>query len=392
MRITSLVGSMVLACAFLVIPVGSGAMPRVGLVVSVRVAPPILPVYAQPICPGPGYIWEPGYWAYSDEGYYWVPGTWVLPPRFGLLWTPGYWGFVDGLYVWHVGYWGPAVGFYGGIDYGFGYPGFGFYGGYWRGDRYFYNTRVTNVNRTIIHNVYDTNVTNQRESTNRVSFNGGPHGVNARPTSSQLSAARQRHVSMTSEQLQHQRAASTNRTMLASLNHGRPDVAASTRPEPLGNRPAAPHNRAANTERPATSKPAARPVPAPKSAPSRAEHYSSAAPKPASSRPARTPAHPSTPTPSSRPAPANPDNRPTHHSTPAAKPAAPQSETSVTHKQTSKPVPRSSGGSRSNEQHPSTVHTPPHQSQQHAAPPRSSAPHATSNQHPQPTKPEHPEH
>ena len=64
MRITSLVGSMVLAGAFLVIPVGSGAMPRVGVVVSVRVAPPILPVYAQPICPGPGYIWEPGYWAY----------------------------------------------------------------------------------------------------------------------------------------------------------------------------------------------------------------------------------------------------------------------------------------------------------------------------------------
>ena len=130
MRITSLVGSIVLAGAFLVVPARSGAMPRVGFVVSVRVAPPTLPVYAQPTCPVPGYIWEPGYWAYSDEGYYWVPGTWVLPPRFGLLWTPGYWGFADGLYVWHVGYWGPAVGFYGGIDYGFGYPGSGFYGGY----------------------------------------------------------------------------------------------------------------------------------------------------------------------------------------------------------------------------------------------------------------------
>jgi hypothetical protein len=389
MRITGLVGSMVLACAFLVIPVTSGAMPRVGVVVSVRVAPPILPVYAQPICPGPGYIWEPGYWAYSDEGYYWVPGTWVLPPRFGLLWTPGYWGFADGLYVWHVGYWGPAVGFYGGINYGFGYSGSGFYGGYWRGDQYFYNTRVTKVNRTIIHNVYNTNVTNQRESTNRVSFNGGPHGVNARPTSSQLSAARLPHVPMTSEQLQHQRAASTNRTMLASLNHGRPDVAASTRPEPLADRPAAPHNRAANTERPATSKPAARPVPAPKSAPSRAAHPSSAAPKSEPSRPERTPAHPSTPAPSSRPAPANPNNRPTHHSTPAAKPVAPQSERSVTNKETSKPVPRSSGGSRSNVQRPSTTHTPPHQTQQHAAPPRSSTP---TNQHPQPTKPEHPEH
>jgi hypothetical protein len=232
-------------------------------------------------------------------------------------------------------------------------------------------------------------VTNQRESTNRVSFNGGPHGVNARPTSSQLSAAQQRHVPMTSEQLQHQRAASANRTMLASLNHGRPDVAASTRPEPLGNRPAAPHNRAANTERPAASKPAARPVPAPKSAPSRAEHHSSAALKPGPSRPERTPAHPSTPTPSSRPAPANPNNRPTHHSAAAAKPVAPQSQRSVMHKQTSTPVPRSSGGSRLNEPRPSAVHTVPHQSQQHAAPP---APHATTNQHPQPPKPEHPEH
>jgi hypothetical protein len=54
------------------------------------------------------------------------------------------------------------VGFYGGINYGFGYRGSGFYGGRWKGGQYFYNTRVTNVNRTIIHNVYDSKVTNQR--------------------------------------------------------------------------------------------------------------------------------------------------------------------------------------------------------------------------------------
>ena len=247
------------------------------------------------------------------------------------------------------------------------------------------------MNRTIIHNVYDTNVTNQRASTNRISFNGGPHGVNVRPTSSQLSAARQRHVPMTSEQLQHQRAASTNRTMLASLNHGRPDVAVSTRPEPLGNRSAAPVNRGANKERAAISKPARRPAPAPKPAPSRAEHHSSVSPEPEPSRPGRTPAHPSTPTPSSRPASANPNNRPTHPAAPAAKPVA-RSERSATHKQTSNPVRRSSSGPRLNEQRPSTIHTPPRQSQQHAVPPRPSAPRATSNQHPQPTKPKQPEH
>src|SRR5579884_3207961 len=49
--------------------------------VSVRFGPPALPVYAQPVCPGPGYMWTPGYWAWSDDaGYYWVPGTWVVAP------------------------------------------------------------------------------------------------------------------------------------------------------------------------------------------------------------------------------------------------------------------------------------------------------------------------
>ena len=33
------------------------------IVVSVGIAPPALPVYTQPVIPGPGYIWTPGYWA-----------------------------------------------------------------------------------------------------------------------------------------------------------------------------------------------------------------------------------------------------------------------------------------------------------------------------------------
>src|SRR5579871_1298867 len=91
--------------------------------VSVTVAPPELPVYEQPAIPGPGYIWSPGYWAWDGQDYYWVPGTWVLAPEPGYLWTPGYWGYEDGVYLWHEGYWGPHVGFYGGVDYGFGYAG-----------------------------------------------------------------------------------------------------------------------------------------------------------------------------------------------------------------------------------------------------------------------------
>jgi WXXGXW repeat (2 copies) len=76
-----------------VLPTPASAQVAVGI--SVSFAPPELPVYAQPICPGEGYIWTPGYWAWDpdEEDYYWVPGTWVLAPEVGFLWTPGYWAW-----------------------------------------------------------------------------------------------------------------------------------------------------------------------------------------------------------------------------------------------------------------------------------------------------------
>src|SRR6266481_506010 len=100
---------LLLVLATLAIPGTSPAQISVG--VSVRIAPPALPVYTQPICPGDGYIWTPGYWVYGPDGYYWVPGTWVMAPAVGMLWTPGYWGWGGGVYAWHGGYWGPHIGF-----------------------------------------------------------------------------------------------------------------------------------------------------------------------------------------------------------------------------------------------------------------------------------------
>lgn len=215
-----------------------------------RIGPPLLPVYEQPLCPGEGYIWIPGYWAYSDDdGYYWVPGTWALPPEEGLLWTPGYWAWQDGGYYWNAGYWGPTVGFYGGIDYGFGYPGVGFYGGYWRDHHYFYNRNVNNVDVTIVHNTYNTEVVRNRTE-NRVSFNGGSGGINARPTQVELAAAHQHHVSMSGEQVQHERTARSDRNLFANVNHGRPDVAATPRPSEIRNHGAAPTLRNDNANRP----------------------------------------------------------------------------------------------------------------------------------------------
>jgi|SRR5690348_469390 len=215
----------VLGVVVLAIPAALPAQVAVGI--SVRIGPPALPIYAQPICPGDGYIWVPGYWAYTDDGYYWVPGTWVFPPEPGLLWTPGYWGFVNEVYVWHPGYWGPHVGFYGGIDYGFGYPGTGFYGGYWNGGRFFYNRAVTNVNVTVVRNVYERRVVRERES--RISFNGRG-GVEARPTRNEELAEHERHIEATAAQRQHRDAAGRDRELFARENHGRPPVAATPRP------------------------------------------------------------------------------------------------------------------------------------------------------------------
>jgi hypothetical protein len=248
MRIARLICSSLLAVGSLLIPVQSQAQVAVGI--SVRIGPPVLPVYVQPICPEPGYIWVPGYWAYGPDGYFWVPGTWVEPPEVGLLWTPGYWGWEDDFYVWHAGYWGPQVGYYGGINYGFGYTGVGFFGGYWRDRTYFYNRAVSNVNVTVVRNTYNTTVVNNNTTINRVSFNGGPGGVTARPTSREMAAERQRHITMTSEQSQHQQAARTNRTLLASVNHGRPDVAASVRPGQFNGRGAVESGRPTSPNRP----------------------------------------------------------------------------------------------------------------------------------------------
>ncbi|HYL62598.1 MAG TPA: YXWGXW repeat-containing protein [Candidatus Methylomirabilis sp.] len=228
MRKVKLAGLILLAIFMLALPVTSPAQVSVGI--SVHIGPPALPVYAQPICPGPGYIWTPGYWAYGPDGYYWVPGTWVIAPAVGLLWTPGYWGWGGGVYVWHAGYWGPHVGFYGGINYGFGYVGAGYVGGYWNHGVFAYNTAVTNVNTTVIHNTYVNKTVINNVTVNHVSYNGGTGGTTAQPTGAEREAENEHHIAPTSMQAQHEHAASTNRALLASENHGRPSIAATSKP------------------------------------------------------------------------------------------------------------------------------------------------------------------
>ncbi len=104
--------------------------------ISIGFAPPALPQYYQPEATQPNMIWQPGYWGFGQGGFFWVPGTWVQAPQVGLLWTPGYWGWNNGQYNWNPGYWGRNVGYYGGINYGYGYYGQGYRGGRWDGNSF----------------------------------------------------------------------------------------------------------------------------------------------------------------------------------------------------------------------------------------------------------------
>jgi hypothetical protein len=241
MRVISLLRTLLFALSLLAISIPSFAQVRI----SVAFGPPALPVYEQPFCPGDGYIWVPGYWAWDADGddYFWVPGTWVLAPEVGFLWTPPYWAWEDGAFVFYNGYWGPRVGFYGGIVYGFGYFGFGYVGGRWEGNRFFYNRSVTNINVVNVRNVYNETVVNN-VTVNRVSYNGGPGGIRARPRPEEEVAARERHIPPVAAQTQHFQTARSDRELHASANRGKPPIAATAKPAEFHDRAAVPAKEA----------------------------------------------------------------------------------------------------------------------------------------------------
>ncbi len=225
--------SLLLASTMLASPLIAAALTpaaaQVAVGISVQIAPPILPVYAQPPMPEAGYIWTPGYWAWAQQaGYYWVPGTWVLPPAVDVLWTPPYWGWSNGGYVFYDGYWGAQVGYYGGVDYGYGYGGSGYEGGRWENGGFVYNRTVNNFGAVHVAHDYDQKVTGTNNS--KVSYVGGAGGLKSEPTAQERAAQNSKHVPATAEQSKHFAAAATNPALAASRNKGQPAIAASSRP------------------------------------------------------------------------------------------------------------------------------------------------------------------
>jgi hypothetical protein len=303
MRIT-FTRSLFLLSAILLFATISAAQLSVGVVVNF--APPELPVYEQPVCPSEGYIWTPGYWAWDGDDYYWVPGTWVQPPAVGYLWTPGYWGWSREGFIFHEGYWGPEVGFYGGINYGFGYFGHGYEGGRWDHNHFYYNRSVNNVNVTQIHNVYNTTIVNNNTNVTRVSYNGGNGGVTARPTSQQEASARERHVGPTAAQTQQIAEARSNLQLRASSNHGKAPFAATPKPGAFNDHAAVPDREGGRYLPPAGNNraPESNREPQPKNTSRNA--------------PPKTVVHPNDIPPAERPAPSNTGNRKVDKKIPAA--------------------------------------------------------------------------
>src|ERR1700722_128396 len=229
MQVLRSIRNLTLVALLSALPCASFSQSFVG--VSITTAPPELPVYEQPLCPQPNYMWTPGYWAWGGpDGYYWVPGTWIMAPAVGLLWTPGYWGWNNGLYAFNSGYWGPQVGFYGGVNYGYGYSGMGFGGGRWNGGNFNYNTAVMRVNTTVIRNTYVDRTVIRDVNVNRVSYNGGQGGINERPNQAQIAAEHQKRFGPANTQVQQERLAKQDRANFASVNHGTPAHAALAKP------------------------------------------------------------------------------------------------------------------------------------------------------------------
>jgi hypothetical protein len=143
-----------------------------------------------------------------------VPGTWVLPPNTGDLWTPGYWAFENTGFRWHIGYWGRTVGYYGGLNYGYGYSGRGYQGGRWNQGHY----------RRDFHE------SARRPGNSQVSFIGGQGGWPSRPPNPDLHPRPNEHSAPSDAQMMHEYAAVTRPTQRATGSRERPLVAATPRP------------------------------------------------------------------------------------------------------------------------------------------------------------------
>ena len=222
-----------LLLAVLILAVPAASFAQFG--VAITIAPPVLPVYSQPMVPAEGYLWTPGYWAYGGEGYFWVPGTWVMAPNLDCSGHPDIGAGAatpsPGMKATGV----PRSASTAGSTTASATVVSVIKAGIGTTEPFYYNRSVNNVNITNIHNVYNKTVINNT-TMNHVSYNGGRGGINARPRAAEETAAHEQHRPPTEMQTQHVHAASSNHALFASVNHGRPAIAATAKPAEFSGR------------------------------------------------------------------------------------------------------------------------------------------------------------
>lgn len=267
---------------------------------SITIPPPLLPVYVQPPMPAMGYVWTPGYWAYGTVGYYWIPGAWIQPPDVGLLWTPPYWGWNNGYYAFNPGYWGRHVGFYGGVNYGYGYGGNGYDGGRWNGQHFEYNRAANNFGSLHVVNTYQSNLTVVHHT--NVSYMGGAGGLKTTPSAQNRQAEHDTHIQPTTEQVRHATATTANPKDASNHNNGHPANMTTPRSATLGE---------AGSQRPITETTA---HPAERVARPAAPAYAAQHAVPGQPTPIREPAAPAHPAAEQAPRPVTPARQSAHES------------------------------------------------------------------------------
>ena len=124
------------------------------------------------------------------------------------------------------------MGYYGGINYGYGYIGHGYDGGRWDRGHFRYNSAVNNIPAGRVNNVYRAPV--PQRPVHAESFNGGNSPWHARPTASERRFEGAQHPNPTPAQMNHEQRAIGIPEQRMGSNHGMPPTAATPRPGGFG--------------------------------------------------------------------------------------------------------------------------------------------------------------
>lgn len=101
MKRTNVVRSLLLS---MLLAAGAAAAPASAQVsFNISIAPPELRYEAVPVI-APGYVWAPGYWAWSGDRHIWVRGRTIVQ-RVGYRWEPDRWEQRDRAYYRQPGRW-----------------------------------------------------------------------------------------------------------------------------------------------------------------------------------------------------------------------------------------------------------------------------------------------